>query len=186
MSGPIAAATSADETRSVAEQVNVTGLPAGQTVSVRIGYRSTLRSDVVGSNWLFTRANGVVDAYRWLPWISRPIAFDRPNHGDPFETPVSPRVRVRIVSDRVLRYATTGEQVADSGLTKVFEATDVRDFAFTAAPSTVARVRVIRPRRAATVFSSRRSIDVPDVFVTAIVESTRKARVPKSSRTVAS
>jgi hypothetical protein len=109
-------------------------LPVGRTVSVRIGYRATLRSDVIGSNWLFTRANGVVDAYRWLPWISKPIAFDRPNHGDPFETPVSPHIRVRIVSDRVLRYATTGEQLADSGLTKVFEATNARDFAFTAAP----------------------------------------------------
>jgi hypothetical protein len=110
-------------------------LADGQTVSVHIGYRATLRSDVVGSNWLFTRANGVVDAYRWLPWISKPIAFDRPNHGDPFETPVSPHVRVRIISDRVLRYATTGEQIAGgSALTKYFDARDVRDFSFTAAP----------------------------------------------------
>jgi hypothetical protein len=82
---------------------------------------------------MFTRANGILEAYRWLPWISKPIAFNRPNHGDPFVTPVSPRVRVTIVSDRALRYATTGEQVGGSGLTKVFEARNVRDFSFTGA-----------------------------------------------------
>jgi hypothetical protein len=30
-----------------------------------------------GSNWMFTKANGVLDLYRWLPWVSRRIAFDR-------------------------------------------------------------------------------------------------------------
>jgi len=108
-------------------------LRAGDTVQVRIGYRATLRSDLAGSNWMFTRTNGVLEAYRWLPWISKPIAFNRPNHGDPFVTPVSPRVRVTLISDRILRYATTGEQVGGSGLTKVFEARAVRDFSFTAA-----------------------------------------------------
>jgi hypothetical protein len=108
-------------------------LPAGQAALVRIGYRATLRSDLTGSNWMFTRINGVLDAYRWLPWISKPIAFNRPNHGDPFVTPVSPRVRVTLISDRILRYATTGEQVGGSGLTKIFEARNVRDFSFTAA-----------------------------------------------------
>ena len=49
-------------------------------------------------------------------------------------TGVSPLVRVTIVSDRRLVYATTGEQVGGSGLTKTFEARNVRDFAFTAAP----------------------------------------------------
>jgi hypothetical protein len=109
-------------------------LAAGARTSIRIGYAATLRSDTAGSNWLFTRANGVLEAHRWLPWISRPTAFTRPNHGDPFVTPVSPRVRVTIVSDRPIRWATTGEQVAGSGTTKVFEARNVRDFAFTGAP----------------------------------------------------
>jgi hypothetical protein len=109
-------------------------LDPGATATVRLGYRATLGSTVSGSTWLFTRANGVLEAYRWLPWISKPIAFDRPNHGDPFVTGVSPRVRVTIISDRVLRYATTGNQVGGSGLTKRFEARNVRDFAFTAAP----------------------------------------------------
>src|SRR4051812_31950630 len=43
----------------------------------------------------------------------------------------------------------------------------------------------IPPRRAATVFSSSRSIAAPDVFVTAIVTETRKLRLAQSRRTVA-
>ena len=109
-------------------------LEPGAATTVRIVYRATLRSDVAGSNWLFTRANGVLEAHRWLPWISRPTAFDRPNHGDPFVTPVSPRVRVTIVSDRKIRWATTGEQTSPTGTTTRFEARNVRDFVFVGAP----------------------------------------------------
>ncbi len=109
-------------------------LPPGASVTVRIDYRATLRSDTAGSNWLFTRANGILEAHRWLPWISRPTAFNRPNHGDPFVTPVSPLVRVTIVSDRRIRWATTGEQTSPTGTTMTFEARNVRDFAFTGAP----------------------------------------------------
>ena len=94
--------------------------------------RSAARS--AGSNWMFTRANGIIDAYRWIPWVSRRLAFDRPNHGDPFETPVTPRVRVAITSDRDLVFATTGERIAVSGLRQTFEASNVRDFVFAAAP----------------------------------------------------
>jgi hypothetical protein len=109
-------------------------LEPGATTTVRISYRATLRSTTTGSSWLFTRANGVLEAYRWLPWISIPTPFDRPNHGDPFVTPVSPHVRVTIVADRPIRWATTGEQVASSGNTKTFEAHNVRDFALVGAP----------------------------------------------------
>ncbi|HLO36594.1 MAG TPA: hypothetical protein VK194_10945 [Candidatus Deferrimicrobium sp.] len=109
-------------------------LPPGATVTVRIDYRATLRSDTTGSNWLFTRANGILEAHRWLPWISRPTPFNRPNHGDPFVTPVSPRVRVTIVSDRLIRWATTGERTSPVGTTTTFEARDVRDFVFAGAP----------------------------------------------------
>jgi hypothetical protein len=109
-------------------------LAAGQSVDARVRYTSTLRSTITGSNWLFTRANGIVDAHRWIPWVSRRVAFNRPNHGDPFVTPVTPRVRVTIRSDRTLVFATTGERVAVSGLRQTFEATNVRDFALTAAP----------------------------------------------------
>jgi hypothetical protein len=109
-------------------------LGAGQSVQVRVRYAATLRSSLTGSSWLFTRANGIVDAHRWIPWVSRKVAFDRPNHGDPFVTPVTPRVRVAITSDRALTFATTGERVASSGLRQTFEARNVRDFVFAAAP----------------------------------------------------
>ena len=106
----------------------------GQSVQVRVRYTATLRSSITGSNWLFTRANGIVDAHRWIPWVSHKVAFDRPNHGDPFVTPVTPRVRVAITSDRALTFATTGERVASSGLRQTFEARNVRDFVVAAAP----------------------------------------------------
>ena len=109
-------------------------LGRGASVEVKVAYSATLRSSLTGSNWLFTRTNGIVDAYRWVPWISRTRPFDRPNHGDPFITPVSPRIRVSITSNRSLVYATTGERVSTSGLRQTFEATNVRDFVFSAAP----------------------------------------------------
>ena len=118
-------------------------LEPGASTTVRIAYRSTLRSDTAGSNWLFTRANGVLEAYRWLPWISIPTAFDRPNHGDPFVTPVSPRVRVTIVSDRLMPWATTGEQTSPTGLTTTFEARNVRDFALVGAPDFQTRTATV-------------------------------------------
>lgn len=65
-------------------------LDPGASTQVRVSYRATLRSTTSGSNWLFTRTNGILEAHRWLPWISRPTAFNRPNHGDPFVTGVSP------------------------------------------------------------------------------------------------
>ncbi len=110
-------------------------LPAGGTVRVRVQYAAKLRATLSASNWMFTKANGIMDIYRWLPWVSRRIAFARPNHGDPFETPSSAAVRVRIKTDRVLVLATTGDRVSVSAdrKTQVFSATDVRDFTVTAA-----------------------------------------------------
>jgi hypothetical protein len=111
-------------------------LPIGASASVYVGYSATLRSGVSGSDWLFTRANGIADLHRWIPWVSRPVAFDRPNHGDPFVTPVSPKVVVRLTTDRRLVIAAPGRRIAVStnGLSQTFEVTQVRDFAFTAAP----------------------------------------------------
>ena len=90
-----------------------------------------------GSNWLFTKANGIVDAYRWIPWVSRATPFTRPNHGDPFVTPVSPLV-TRHGRDRPQarssRRPATGCRVAPNGLTQTFEARNVRDVTITAAP----------------------------------------------------
>jgi aminopeptidase N len=109
-------------------------LGPGQSVTVGVAYSATLRSTTSGSNWLFTRANGIADVHRWIPWISRDVPFDRPNHGDPFITPTSPQVKVAITTDRKLVIASTGEPAGATGLTQTFVATNVRDFAFTAAP----------------------------------------------------
>lgn len=116
-------------------------LPAGATAKVRVQYRSTLRSTIGGSSWLFTKANGIVSAYRWIPWVSRATPFDRPNHGDPFVTPVSPYVRVKLQTDRRLGIASTADRVSIStdGLTQRFEARNVRDVSITAAPDLVSR-----------------------------------------------
>jgi hypothetical protein len=120
-------------------------LPAGATATIVVPFAATLRSGVTGSSWLFTRANGIAALHRWIPWVSRRRRFDRPNFGDPFVTPVSPLVTVRIRSDRVLRYATTGERVASSadGLTRTFRAVDVRDFVVTAATDYRTRETVV-------------------------------------------
>ena len=111
-------------------------LAAGATVKIRVKYHATLRSTLSGSNWLFTKVNGIVDAYRWIPWVSRETPFSRPNHGDPFVTPVSPLVQLRIVTDRKLRFAINANRmsVSANGLTQTFEARNVRDVTITAAP----------------------------------------------------
>ena len=111
-------------------------LPVGATTVIRVKYTATLRTSLSGSSWLFTRANGIVNAYRWLPWVSRMTPFDRPNHGDPFVTPISPHVRLTVITDRRLVLATTGDRVFAStdGLTQRFEARNVRDMTITAAP----------------------------------------------------
>ena len=109
-------------------------LADGGTVPVRIGYTGWFNTSTGGSNWMFAKANGVVQGYRWIPWISKPRAFDRPNFGDPYVTPVSPSVKVTFTTDRTLRIASTGRRTSTSGLVQVFEASNVRDFNFTAAP----------------------------------------------------
>jgi hypothetical protein len=121
-------------------------LPVDATTRIRVRFHATLRSSLSGSNWLFTKTNGIVDLYRWLPWVSRRIAFDRPNHGDPFETPTSSSVRVRITTSRKLVLATSGDRTAVSadGLTQTFAATNVRDFTVTAATDYRSRSRVVR------------------------------------------
>jgi aminopeptidase N len=109
-------------------------LPIDAVTRIRVRFSARLQDDTAGSHWLFTRINGIADLYRWLPWVSRRITFERPSHADPFVTPSSRDVRVTITSDRRLDLATTGELVSTSsnGRTKVFEATNVRDFTVTA------------------------------------------------------
>ena len=121
-------------------------LPVDGSTKVRVRFHALLRSSLSGSNWLFTKANGVIDLYRWLPWVSRRIDFDRPNHGDPFATPTSRSVKVRISTSRKLVLATSGERTAISadGLTQTFVAANVRDFTVTAATDYRTRSRVVR------------------------------------------
>ena len=111
-------------------------LAAGDTTRLRVHYLSHLRSSLTGSNWMFTRTNGIVDAYRWIPWVSRATPFARPNHGDPFITPISPEVDVTVRTDRRLVIASTADRVSGSadGLTQRLIARNVRDVTITAAP----------------------------------------------------
>ncbi len=110
-------------------------LPDGATATLAIPFSATLRSGIGGSDWLLTRANGVVDLYRWIPWISRTTPFSRPNHGDPFVTPVSPQVTVRLQTDVPMVVATTGVETSgsDDGRSRSFSAVNVRDFTLAAA-----------------------------------------------------
>ena len=109
-------------------------LPVDATTRIRVRFSARLNTTLGGSRWLFAQANGIADIYRWLPWVSRRITFERPSHADPFVTPSSRDVRVTITSDRRLDIATTGELVSTSsnGRTKTFQATNVRDFTVTA------------------------------------------------------
>ena len=100
-------------------------LPVDATTRIRVRFHALLRSSLSGSNWLFTQANGIIDLYRWLPWVSRQIAFDRPNHGDPFETPIEPLGAGHGSSrPRGPGLATTGDRtsVSANGLTQTFAA----------------------------------------------------------------
>ncbi len=114
-------------------------LPDDATTTVRIAFTATARRTTAGSDWLFARANGVIQLYRWLPWVSRVHPFARPGHGDPFVTPTSPSVRVRITTDRAMRLATSGRRIATSGLSSTWLAHDVRDFVIAASPLWTAR-----------------------------------------------
>jgi len=109
-------------------------LPAGASTTVELSYTATLRTGLSGSDWLFTRAGGTLALYRWIPWVSRALPFDRPNHGDPFVTPSSPRVSVRITTDVPMDLASPGAEPVLDGRTWSFEVADVRDVAIVLAP----------------------------------------------------
>ena len=42
-------------------------LPVDATTQIRVRFHAILRSSLSGSNWLFTKTNGIIDLYRWLP-----------------------------------------------------------------------------------------------------------------------
>lgn len=104
-------------------------LPDGASTTVRIGYRATLTRDLAGSDWLFNRSGGTIAMYRWIPWVSKAVPFDRPNHGDPFVTPTSSEVHVRVTTDVPMVLASPGPRPTLDGLTATFEVSDVRDVA---------------------------------------------------------
>jgi hypothetical protein len=116
-----------------------TPLGPAEQVTVTIRYVAFFGSTGTDKQWLFTKANGIATAYRWIPWLSKQVAFKRPNIGDPFVTGVSSKVRVSLTSDRALTYATSGVLTGIKGLTQTFEADNVRDFNFTASPKYLKR-----------------------------------------------
>lgn len=113
-------------------------LPDGATATIRIAYRATLRTGLGGSDWMFTRAGGTLALYRWIPWISEAVPFDRPNQGDPFVTPTSPRVEVEILTDRPMVLAGPAADIeefaAGTGRDWSFTVRDVRDVSVVLAP----------------------------------------------------
>jgi hypothetical protein len=113
-----------------------TPLVGGQA-AVRIVYRASLLPSPLDGNGYFVKADGIVSAARWIPWLSRPASFSRPNFGNPYVTATASRVDVRLTSERRLIYATSGQRRALSadGLTQTFVARSVRDFNFAAAPN---------------------------------------------------
>ena len=123
-------------------------LAPGERVVVAISYTATLSSSTSGDRFGFARTGGVMTAYRWIPWLSRPTQFNRPSVGETWVTPTSPSVRVTLTSDRKLTFATSGRRVAGNGLSQTFVAKKVRDFNFSAAPDyrkasrTVGRKRI--------------------------------------------
>ena len=113
-------------------------LAAGDSTEVRIGYRARLRAGLTGSDWMFSHAGDTLVLYRWIPWVSRAISFDRPNDGQPFVTPVSPRVDVEIVTDQPMILAAPTPDVVLAGVGRggawAFSMQDVRDVAVVLAP----------------------------------------------------
>ena len=118
-------------------------LPAGASATVVVPFSATLRSTTGGSTWLFTRANGITSMYRWVPWISRTTAFERPNFGDPFVTPVSPRATLRFRTDVPLKVVVNGRRTSISadGRTTTWALANVRDVVVNAAPDYRTRIR---------------------------------------------
>ncbi len=112
-----------------------TPLAPDAETDVTIAYNSTLGNHSRGKQWLFAKLNGIVTAYRWIPWLSKPYDFITPTFGEPFVTKIADEVRVSITADRPgIVLATTGRATGVDGLTQSFVANNVRDFNFTASP----------------------------------------------------
>jgi hypothetical protein len=127
-------------TTTVVDQSVIVALPSaletGNHVTVTITYSARFATTTTDKNWLLAKLKGTLSAYRWIPWLSTAIAFNRPNFGSPFVTAVSADVRVRLTSERRLTYGTSGQLASTSSdhLTQSFVAKNVRDFNFVADP----------------------------------------------------
>lgn len=114
-------------------------LPSGASATVSVTYRATLRSGVLDGDWMFTRNGGTLALYRWIPWVSRAMPFDRPNNGEPFLTVSSPRVDLEILTDERMTLAAPSvhvdEFVAGTGNYWSFGLDNVRDVSIVLAPT---------------------------------------------------
>ncbi|HXG26786.1 MAG TPA: hypothetical protein VNL94_08050 [Candidatus Binatia bacterium] len=125
-------------------------LQPGASATVLVAYRATLTNSLTDSNWMFTRSGGTVALYRWIPWVSQALPFDRPNKGDPFVLVSSPEVSVEILADRRVELAAPAVPAADitefqagNGTAWAFTVRDVRDVSILLAPDfAVAREKV--------------------------------------------
>lgn len=111
-------------------------LAAGDSATVFVGFKARLATKAGGRAYFFAKLNGVAQLYRFIPWLSRRIPFGSSNHGEPFVTPVSPRVEVTVSADRKLVWATSGRRTRKISDKKfVYLAKNVRDFNIAASPS---------------------------------------------------
>ncbi len=116
-------------------------LGVGESVLVRVAFKARLTTTARDRSYFFAKLNGVAQLYRFIPWVSRRIAFGPDAHGEPFVTPVSPRVEVSVSSDRKLVWATSGRRTRKLGpKTFTYVATDVRDFNIAASPKWTATI----------------------------------------------
>lgn len=111
-------------------------LAPGATTRVRVIFHATLRTTTGGSDWFLTRANGIVELYRAIPWVSLRRPFDRDNPGDPFVTPTALRVTLKLTTDRPMTVALNAERtsVSADGKVQTFVAENVRDLPLAMAP----------------------------------------------------
>jgi hypothetical protein len=107
-------------------------LAPGAKTRVTIRYRAVFNKSTGGKRSLFAMSDGVITAYRWIPWLSRAQHFQAGNLGETWVTAVSPRVTVTIRHDAPLDFATSGRSVHRTAHSRKFVATNVRDFNFTA------------------------------------------------------
>jgi hypothetical protein len=132
-------------------------LQAGDTARVTVAFRARLGTSAAGRGYFFAQLGGVAQLYRFIPWLSRRIPFGSGNHGEPFVTPVSPRVEVTVSSDRRLVWATSGRRVARLGPTSArYVARNVRDFNLAASPNWTTARGTSRDGRTAIVAYTRR------------------------------